>query len=75
MTKTPNDKLTNASVFLIPRFLLFRMKSKAPTIMSEDSKKTAKLQFKYSKKNFFLNMVLPGIDEGTDVYSAIKHFM
>ena len=75
MTKNPNDKLTNARVFLIQIFLLFRMKIKCPTIMSEDSKKTAKLQFKYSKKNFFLNMVLPGIDEGTDVYSAFKHFM
>ena len=65
MTKNPNDKLTNARVFLIQIFLLFRMKI---------NKQKAKLQFNQSK-SFTFNMILPGIDEGTDVFSAIMHFM
>ena len=74
MTKNPNDKLTNERIFSIPTFLLFRFKIKAPTIMSKESKRKAKLRFNLSKSYFF-NIVLPGIDEGTDVFSAIKHFM
>ena len=50
------------------------MKFKAPTIMSEESKQKTKLGFNLSK-SFSLNMVLPGIDEGTDVFSAIMHFV
>ena len=65
MTKNPNDKLTNARVFLIQIFLLFRMKI---------NKRKAKLRFNQSK-SFTFNMILPGIDEGTDVFSAIMHFM
>ena len=72
MTKNPNDKLTNARVFLIPRFLLFRMNIKCPNI--EDSKRKAKLRFN-QLNSFFFNMVLPVVDEGTDVFSAIMHFM
>ena len=74
MTKNPNDELTNERIFSIPTFLLFRFKIKAPTIMSKESKRKAKLRFNLSKSYFF-NIVLPGIDEGTDVFSAIKHFM
>ena len=65
MTKNPNDKLTNARVFSIQRFLVFRMKI---------NKQKAKLRFNQSK-SFSFNIILPGIDEGTDVFSAIKHFM
>ena len=72
MTKNPNDTLTNVRMLLNPIFLLFRIK--APTIMSEESKRKAKLRFDLSKSYFF-NIVLPGVDEGTDVFSAIKHFM
>ena len=42
--------------------------------MSEESKRKAKLRFDQSK-SFFFNMVMPGFDEATDVFSAIKHFM
>ena len=72
MTKNQNDTLTNARMLSNPIFLLFRIK--APTIMSEESKRKAKLRFDLSK-SYFLNIVLPGVDEGTDVFSAIKHFM
>ena len=74
MTKNPNDKLTNPRIFSILRFLFFRLKVKVPTIMSKESKRKAKLRFNQSK-SFTFNMILPGIDEGTDVFSAIMHFM
>ena len=70
---TLQEILSSTCVAFIKKNYIYEANNVKMSCCEEFIRKT-KLRFNQSN-GYFFNLVLPAVDEGSDVFSAIKHFM